>query len=59
MAGLQQPTSKSCAIGKCIVKIEGSLKELNYSILGTTENLGLGIARSLGDKRYTYPKNSL
>jgi hypothetical protein len=28
-------------------------------MLGTPGNLGLGIARSLGDKRYTYPKNSL
>jgi hypothetical protein len=25
-------------------------------VLGTLRNLGLGIARSLGDKRYTYPK---
>jgi len=25
-------------------------------MLGTPRNLGLGIARSLGNKRYTYPK---
>jgi hypothetical protein len=25
-------------------------------MLGTPRNLGLGIARSLGNKKYTYPK---
>jgi hypothetical protein len=58
MVGLEQPTSKSNAGRECIVKIQESLRHLEYSVLGTPKNLGLDIARSLGDHRYTCPNNS-